>query len=78
MSILLGSPYNLRIPCHWIVCSRFGRPWQKKKLTYSEALNKTLSHFYLDFGRVFNPDAWLDMNPYHGAFSDHEEEWMNY
>ncbi|KAJ5251462.1 hypothetical protein N7489_001872 [Penicillium chrysogenum] len=43
-----------------------------------DTLNKTLSQFYLDFGRVFNPDAWLDMNPYHGAFSDHEEEWMNY
>jgi hypothetical protein len=59
----------------------FGSPWEKKKkkLTYGKkALNKTLSQFYLDFGRVFNPDAWLDMNPYHEAFSDHEEEWMNY
>jgi hypothetical protein len=57
----------------------FGGLWEKKKLTYGKkALNKILSQFYLDFGRVFNPDAWLDMNPYHEAFSDHEEEWMNY
>ncbi|KAJ6132043.1 hypothetical protein N7471_007258 [Penicillium samsonianum] len=43
-----------------------------------EGLNKTLTHFYLDFGRTFNPDSWLDRNPYHEAFSDYEEEWMNH
>ncbi|KAJ5517942.1 hypothetical protein N7453_000364 [Penicillium expansum] len=43
-----------------------------------DSLNNTLSRFYLEFGRTFNPDAWLDRNPYHDAFSDDEEEWMNY
>ncbi|CRL25705.1 unnamed protein product [Penicillium camemberti] len=41
-------------------------------------LNSTLTRFYLEFGRTFNPDAWLERNPYHDAFSDDEEEWMDY
>ncbi|KAJ5851194.1 hypothetical protein N7455_011050 [Penicillium solitum] len=43
-----------------------------------DSLNSTLTRFYLEFGRTFNPDAWLERNPYHDAFSDDEEEWMNY
>ncbi|KAJ5360720.1 hypothetical protein N7517_009911 [Penicillium concentricum] len=40
-------------------------------------LNKILTHFYLEFGRTFNPDAWLEMN-YHEAFVDDQEEWMRH
>lgn len=51
---------------------------EKELLTCSKGLNSTLTRFYLEFGRTFNPDAWLERNPYHDAFSDDEEEWMNY
>lgn len=51
---------------------------RKELLTCSQGLNSTLTRFYLEFGRTFNPDAWLERNPYHDAFSDDEEEWMDY
>ncbi|KAJ5602623.1 hypothetical protein N7537_005579 [Penicillium hordei] len=43
-----------------------------------DSFNSLLTRFYLEFGRTFNPDAWLERNPYHDAFSDEEEEWMDY
>ncbi|KAJ5958251.1 uncharacterized protein N7479_005401 [Penicillium vulpinum] len=43
-----------------------------------DRLNKTLTRFYFHFGRTFNPDAWLDRNPYDEAFLDNQEEWMNH
>ncbi|KAL3474186.1 hypothetical protein BJX99DRAFT_232040 [Aspergillus californicus] len=42
-----------------------------------DSLNKTLTQFYRDHGRVLNPDDWLDRNPYHKAIMDDQEEWMN-
>ncbi|KAJ5512251.1 hypothetical protein N7463_001803 [Penicillium fimorum] len=53
-------------------------PREKEFLTCSKDLNSTLTHFYLEFGRTFNPDAWLEMNPYHEAFVDDQEEWMRH
>ncbi|KAJ5181103.1 hypothetical protein N7491_000658 [Penicillium cf. griseofulvum] len=43
-----------------------------------DSLNRFLTHYYLEFGRTFNPDAWLERNPYHDAFADDQEEWMHY
>ncbi|KAJ5165428.1 uncharacterized protein N7500_007258 [Penicillium coprophilum] len=43
-----------------------------------DSLNDTLTHFYLEFGRTFNPDAWLEMNPYDEAFVDDQEQWMRH
>lgn len=54
-----------------------GRPFEKKLTDWAKVLNKTLTQFYLDSGRVFNPDDWLGRNPYHEASFDDQEEWMN-
>ncbi|RAL09436.1 uncharacterized protein BO97DRAFT_351962 [Aspergillus homomorphus CBS 101889] len=42
-----------------------------------DILNKTLTQFYFDYGRIFNPDDWLGRHPYHEASFDDQEEWMN-
>ncbi|KAJ5576434.1 hypothetical protein N7535_003360 [Penicillium sp. DV-2018c] len=41
-------------------------------------LNKELTEFYLDFGRVLDADEWLDRNPYNEAYFDDQEDWMNH
>ncbi|PKY09115.1 hypothetical protein P168DRAFT_301688 [Aspergillus campestris IBT 28561] len=41
-----------------------------------DSLNQELTRFYLESGRMFTPDDWLGRNPYHEAFFDHLEEWM--
>lgn len=75
MSRLLSSPFNLRILCRWIVCSKQS-PREKAVLT-GKGLNKTLTRFYRDHGRFLDPDDWLEKNPYHEAFFDDKEDWMN-
>ncbi|TFK50771.1 hypothetical protein OE88DRAFT_1645067 [Heliocybe sulcata] len=41
------------------------------------ALNQTLTDFYMKSGIMFNPDKWLQENPYHEALFDDSEEWMS-
>lgn len=48
----------------------------REDLVTDKGLNHELTRFYLESGRVFTPDDWLGRNPYHEAFFDHLEEWM--
>ncbi|BDD57850.1 hypothetical protein MAP00_003178 [Monascus purpureus] len=40
-------------------------------------LNKTLTDFYIKSGTILDPDGWLEKHPYHEAYFDDSEEWMN-
>ncbi|KKK13673.1 hypothetical protein P175DRAFT_0473722 [Aspergillus ochraceoroseus IBT 24754] len=42
-----------------------------------QALNETLTDFYSKFSTSTPPGEWLDKNPYHEAFFDNSEEWMD-
>ncbi|KAJ5836891.1 hypothetical protein N7447_002917 [Penicillium robsamsonii] len=75
----LSMPKGTAIPKSLILfrerTSRFSlRPAHPMSL---DDVNTTLTHFYLEFGRTFNPDAWLEMNVYHEAFVD-DQEWMRH
>lgn len=41
------------------------------------ALNETLTDFYTKSCTFMDPDEWLESHPYHEAFFDDSEEWMD-
>jgi hypothetical protein len=73
----LDLAFNHRTLCHWLVCPviAIAASFTDSKLA---ALNETLTEFYTKSGVMIPPDEWLGENPYHLAFFDDSEEWMNH
>ncbi|KAI9836231.1 MAG: hypothetical protein M1819_001568 [Sarea resinae] len=57
--------------------SGFNHAESKEASLTSKGLNKTLTRFYLESGRVSTAEDWFDKNPYDEALSDDQEEWMD-